>query len=669
MKQSVVPLARVLCLALAVSVSGLSFDWRPVDPANLALTTPKVEADADAEVIFWDVRIRDEVTGQDAQTVLSHYMRVKVYNDRGVEDQSSVDLAWVGKGQVRDIEGRTIKPDGTIVELDESSIFERTIVKARGVKVKAKSFTMPAVEPGAIIEYSWKRYQDDVISNYLRLEFQKEIPIWHVRYHVKPYPDPYQVIGTMKAKSFQCQNSPFVAEPQGYYMSELSSIPAFREEPRMPPEDIVRSWVLIYYSKENFRNEADVNKHWQRIGKEQHRAETDRMKVSGAVKKAAVSIIGDAATPEEKLDRLLRFCRYEIKNVYHDAHGLSVTDREQFDKKRKRKHRPEDTLKIGMGYGTDVNRLFGALARAAGFDVRMALLPGRNQTYFDRSFPDLYYLNRRSIAVELDGQWRFYDPSSLYATGGMLTWPEEGTYALVVDPKQTSFVTTPLAPPEKSGIHRQADLRLTEDGTIEGTVRVEYTGHPGSSRKRRYDGMTEAEREEAIIEAVEGRLSTAELSDIQFHNVNDPDKPFGYEYSIRVPGYAQVTGKRVFVQPAYFQMGTAATFVTSERKHDIYFDYPWSEQDTLTIELPGGFEGDNVEAPSSFSLGGVGEYRAKLGFSEAGKLVYERTFDFGREGKIMFPKVAYPQLKTIFDRIHSEDNRLVTLKLAAVAAN
>ena len=33
--------------------------WRPVDPADIALKAPIVEPDADAEAIFWDIRVDD----------------------------------------------------------------------------------------------------------------------------------------------------------------------------------------------------------------------------------------------------------------------------------------------------------------------------------------------------------------------------------------------------------------------------------------------------------------------------------------------------------------------------------------------------------------------------------------------------------------------------------
>src|SRR5207253_10552976 len=113
------------------------------------------------------------------------------------------------------------------------------------------------------------------------------------------------------------------------------------------------------------------------------------------------------------------------------------------------------------------------------------------------------------------------------------------------------------------------------DGTLEGEVRVEYTGHFATEKKRINDGDSQEQREQRLMGAIKQQMSTAEFADIHIENVSDPAKPFVYAYRVRVPGYAQRTGKRLFLQPAFFQKGIGALFATSERKHDIYFHYPW----------------------------------------------------------------------------------------------
>src|SRR5262245_44792371 len=86
-------------------------EWRPIDPAHMALKAPVVEKDADAEAIFWEVRVND--AGQDL--IFSHYVRLKVFTERGKESQSKIDIEYFGRNRIIDVAGRTIKLDGTIV--------------------------------------------------------------------------------------------------------------------------------------------------------------------------------------------------------------------------------------------------------------------------------------------------------------------------------------------------------------------------------------------------------------------------------------------------------------------------------------------------------------------------------------------------------------------------
>ncbi len=147
-------------------------------------------------------------------------------------------------------------------------------------------------------------------------------------------------------------------------------------------------------------------------------------------------------------------------------------------------------------------------------------------------------------------------------------------------------------------------------------------------------------------------------------DAGDLAKPFKLAYRIKVPGYAQRTGKRLFLQPAFFQRNLEAMFTTSQRQHPIYFNYPWSEDDEVTIRLPEGWELDMAEAPSPGKFAQVGSYDVRLG-SDSGSLVYTRKLRFGENGLILFAARSYPALKNAFDFVHQQDSHTVSLKQAA----
>lgn len=650
----------ILFFCLLVPTYGLAGkdDWKPIGPAELALKAPIVEKTADAEAIFWEIHVQDEVNGGTPRTVLTNYIRIKIFTDRGRESQSQIDLPYLDSDKITDIAARTIKADGTIVELKKDAIFERTIVKTNGGKIKAKSFAMPAVEAGAIIEYRWQEVRGDQISQYTHLQLQRDIPVQLVKYYIKPISIPGFDYG-MRAKTFHGETTPFVQEKDGFSSTSMSNVPAFHEEPYMPPDDEARAWMLIYYTPDK---KLTVDQFWMEHGKEIYEKNKDAIKVTNEVKQMAISLIGTASTPKDKLDRLLEFCRTKIKN----SRSLPPEERA----KLKENKTPGDTLKRGVGTTADIDLLFAAMANVAGFDARIAMLADRSSSFFNRNFPNTYFLNTYDIAVKVDNDWQFFDPGSSYLPIGMLRWQEEGQDALITDPKQPTFVRTPISEPEKSTGKRVGKFSLSDDGTLEGDVKVEYTGHLAvDNRNREEDGSLE-QREQSLKDRIKQQMSTAEISNIHIENLKEPDKPYAYSYHVKVTGYAQRTGKRLFVQPAYFQKGLNAIFPTSDRKYPIYFHYPWAEDDLVEINLPTGFALDNANAPDNLGVKNVSKYSVKILVTEDGKtLIYRRSFFFGSGGAIIFPPTAYTGLKQVFDLVHERDNHIITLKLNAATTN
>ena len=146
-------LSSVPCLLCETPID---ITWLPITDAERAMKAPVVEKDAGVEALFWRVHLRDEVMGQDLQRVLYHYVRLKVFDEKGKEKASTIELRISDKVAIVSVHGRTIKADGTEIELKKDSVFERDVVRTGRRRYRVKSFAMPGVEPGAIVEYRWK---------------------------------------------------------------------------------------------------------------------------------------------------------------------------------------------------------------------------------------------------------------------------------------------------------------------------------------------------------------------------------------------------------------------------------------------------------------------------------------------------------------------------------
>jgi hypothetical protein len=122
---------------------------------------------------------------------------------------------------------------------------------------------------------------------------------------------------------------------------------------------------------------------------------------------------------------------------------------------------------------------------------------------------------------------------------------------------------------------------------------------------------------------------------------------------------------RLIFQPAVFQQGAETVFTREHRSSEVYFPFPWSEVDEVTIQLPKGFELEHPEGPPEVR-GDDGTHALTLGLKQGrSMLVVQRKFQFGSRGVIHFPATAYRSVKAFFDHVHNTDSHSLVLRKAS----
>lgn len=643
--------------APAQQAIGINTAWDPITDADRQLKAPTVEKDAGAEALFWTVHVLDEHQGQDLQRVLNHYIRLKVFDEKGKEKVSTIDIEFASKVGITSIAARTIKPDGSIVEMKSSAVYQRDLVRAGGRKVQVKSFALPAVEPGVIVEYRYKEIRWDPHMLYARLQMQREYPVRKVTYYVKPLPSDYTSY-RMGVWPFNCTPSPLKLETNGYTSFFLENVPAFHEEPYMLAEPNVRPWVLLHYQKDEKR---DPDKYWSGIGRGYYTELKASLKATDEIKRAAAEATAGANTPEEKVAALIRYLWKHTRGFYDS--GVTQAERDKVFAKmpKDRRRTADEVLKSGLGNADERNLLFAAMASSAGLEARPVLLPDRTDILFSPQMADEYFLDNVDMAVKIGDQWKLYDVSA-HLPPGMLGWNEEGVAALLSDPKKPVFVQSAIAPPEQSLARRIAHLTLAGDGTLEGDIQESYSGHLAPEHRDKLEGESEARQMELFKDAITAVFPQSEVSAIAFQNVDNPAEPMIVKYHIKVPSYGTRTAKRILLQPMFFEHGDPPVFTAADRRYHISMHYAWKEHDEVSIVFPAGFVLDKGENPGRVDFGKPGYYDVKLGIRNKNELLITRDFIFGQEGMLGFQREAYPTLKAVFDAIHGEDTVALTLR-------
>lgn len=122
--------------------------FQPVSPEELKMTGEPLAPGAPAIILYRQV-------DRDDNGLTSHedsYYRIKVLTEEGRKYADVVIPFAKGDNNVVKIHARSIRPDGSIADFD-GNVFEKVIAKARKLKYFAKTFTLPDIQVGSIIEY------------------------------------------------------------------------------------------------------------------------------------------------------------------------------------------------------------------------------------------------------------------------------------------------------------------------------------------------------------------------------------------------------------------------------------------------------------------------------------------------------------------------------------
>lgn len=644
-----------ILIACLVASPAAAEKWKAPNPAELALAAPAIDKDADAEVLEWDVRVAEALEAGDPVVIYDHYIRMKIFTDRGRDTYGRVDIPHGSDVRVFDVEARTIGANGVIQEVKGSDIFRRNLVKGENGRLGSVSFALPSVQKGSIIEYGWKERHSDALATNLRLQLQRDIPVHVVNYHIKPLGLESEGYG-MRLKSFQADVPPLKREANGFFLLSVEKVPAFREEPHMPPEEQVRPWVLVHYMRTSAPE--DPLAFWKEFGRQQYDLFRPLIKVTDEVRRAATEACAGATTTEEKTAALFRYVRDRIQRTDVDT---APADLERGDVKDRA---AKDILKRGKGDAFDVLVTYLALAQAAGLETRLGLAADRSDIPFSANSRAAAVLPARLVAIGVEGGWRFVDPANRYASAGQVRWRHEQQAVLLSGGKETDFVAATPHAVTSAGRKRIGRFKLLADGTLEGELSIEYTGHWGIGWKESSGSDTPAEREEAFRKLLTDRLTGAEVTAAKVENVTSYDAPYRASATVRVPNYAQRAGSRLIFQPNFFERGVEAPFASATRTWPVFYPYARSEDDEVTIELPAGLQIEAKPASNRVALRPVMTH--EVTFEEkGGALVHVRRLRLGENGLIDFDTNQYAAIKDFFDRVHGVDARPVTLRRPA----
>lgn len=611
-------------------------------PEERAMKSVAIAPGAPAAILEW-TQHQDDVS-----STMTEYTRMKIFGEEG-KKYADIELLYVPRfTAVSGIKARTIHADGSIVEFN-GKMYDKLIVRAGGARVMAKTFSIPDVQPGSIVEYVYTRTWPLSYLSSTRWTVQRDLPVLKYNLWVKPYAEQ---VGSFFI-SHSTPNNTVPKQNGDHFEMTLENLPAFDKEPFALPDTQLKARVDLYYTT----GKTDPDEFWKQEGKDWAKTIEDFIGDRSGIKKAALAITNGAATPEEKLRRIYAKVQ-SLRNLSFDD---EKTEQESSREKLRDNRHIEDVLENGYGYRSQITRLFVGLARAAGFDASVIRVATRDDVFFSKQYPVGDQLDAEVVVVNLDGKPRYFDPGTPFAPFGLLSWEKTDTQGLQLARKTGGTWTgTPLSAPAEGLTKRQANLSLEGD-VLKGKVTMTWTGQTALERRLEHQHDDEAATKKALEEETKGFFpdgSTVKLTKLE--GIKGADEPLVATFDVELANLGTVTGSRAMLPLSVFAVSRKNPFASEQRKSHVYFSYPYQYEDEVTLKMPAGYGIESVPANTDINLGAIAYSNQ---WSTVGELL---RFSRRMTVSTVFVDVQkYSVVRNFYSKVNTSDQEAIVLRKAA----
>ncbi len=618
-----------------------AYDYGKLFKGGMSVAPFPENPGASACVLFEKAKI--SISPNSYDYTMEHHVRIEIYNSAGKEQYSDITIPFYGDEKVYGIKAQTYLPDGHIVKLKRKNIFKEG-EKKRWQKMV---FAIPGVSDNCVIEYTYQK-DSPYIAGLDNWVFQWDVEVDSTCFQVN-LPAGYSYISNLN-------NSPifgYTAEKSIVlgannvkalqYTWSFSHLDPFVAEPFMfsKKDAMMTLDFQLQFYKDNF-NYITFVKEMPDFHKKVIEYQKDYLDPGRQIKKLA-----DRLSQNVDPSEMVRTIYYFVKDSISDGKSTSYTSSEL--------QTPGELIKSRSGNRYEKNLLLMGLLRAEGLRANPVLISTRSNGLLKNG--DLRLATYDNIIVEVrDGlKLRYLDARNSNIPYGLLPSGDISYRGLRYEPDQ-EFIDTPL-PEESSRIAKLIDAELLPDGTLTGTVHIDYTNYDGISQRAKYKKAEDLES--YIKDNVASAVAGIEWSDVSLSNETDPEKPFGVEFHFTVPHFAELGKDKMYFNTHLFDRMKENIFKLEKRRYSVDYNYPWENEETLNIILPEGFVMDQLSPRDEYSIGGHD-------FTSLAS-VRGRTLTSSRLLKIsgiFFRSGSYKGIKQFFENVVSSDNNQIVIRRA-----
>lgn len=571
----------LLFAAFSSKAPGQATDsWQPVPKEDLVLQDNHADPGSPAMILERQVYTDDE------KRIQTEWVRIKIFTELG-KAYADVEIPYLlKKTSVENIRGRTVGTDGTIVPFG-GAVFDKVVIRYKKFRYNVKTFTLPGVEVGSVIEYSytvrWKdHFPSYVTDRSLRFEdgwtyptttwtVQEELFTRHAVFSIRPVKN-----GQLEFAKVRLPDNFPSSQPDGTMRMEVKDVPAIEHEEYMPPESMLNSRVHFYYVV------GPYGYYWQTVSKFRAKEAEKFTEKTHFLEQAARQIAPATDRPEVRLKKL--YARVV------QVHYLSY-DQDAVSQRLPANKSAEDIFRHNYGSGNEINFLFTALARSAGFDASIVQVVDRSSAVFEPVVLDESQLNAMVVLVRLNGENIYFDPATRFCPYGMIPWFENDAAGVRWDKAGGDALQVKSPASLLATVERRADLKVQPDGALDGTLEIVYTGQEALDLRLSAYNEDDAGRRKIAEDQVKVLTPSGVTVDIDsVSGWQESEQPLRITCHFHAARFASLTPHRMLFPMSVFQMGQKNPYNKTHRANPLYFQRNYVRKDQITITQPSGYQ-------------------------------------------------------------------------------
>lgn len=537
-------------------------------------------------IVFSDVA--NVFFDSDFSVIMERHTRLKILNESGL-DYGDIQLVY---NKEIDQEIYSVKASSYNVEngeLIERTVSGKEIFDERLLNdIHAKKFTMPNVQAGSIIEYSYKK----IMGNPFQMpdwKFHRDIPVEYSSIYMRiPWRFNYHMVFKGTDTEYETDSGQYrLGSDKGYYVNVTKrNLPPIEDLPLIQSRDdfISELFTQLNFAYRNDGFKTEYLKDWDTIADEiRLHPDIGRQRSNRAIKAKVQELTEGVPSDMEKTELIFEFVSESI--VWNGRHQV-------YSEKGIR-----DTFKDKTGSSGDINLLLHKMLDEAGIIVAYGLTSTRTNGMVLTDYPIVNQFNHFVTIAELDGQVYILDASE--GNRSFKLPPVKDLYQLVYVVQKGNFGWIETLPKQTTASDYTLNYQIDESGIISGNIMRNTLGYSAQRLREQFKDADYKEASEALFEGFdEVNIDTVVVRGL---DVSSSNTVHYAEFSFN--GFNGDSLKEVnYLNPMLFLADEKNLLDRPVRKFPVYFPYPLREIKRIDIRVPEGYIVDEAPEPGMIVL-------------------------------------------------------------------